>query len=131
MSTLTLIDTSIWVDFFRGVRASVTRVDALLASGDAAVCGPIFAEVLSGAGTRPRFDKLMRELEALDWLEPPEDLWRQVAASRFMLTRLGTQAAVVDLVIAHTASVRGARLLTRDRDFEAIARTVPLDLELI
>lgn len=129
--SLTLVDTSVWIDFFRGRPGAVKRVDQLLASAEAAICGPIYAEVLSGAGNRPRYEKLARELEALEWLEPPSQIWREIAASRFMLARLGAQAHVVDLYIAHTASAAGARLLTSDRDFEVIGRTVPLDLTVI
>ena len=52
-----LIDSSAWIDFFRGDSAAVARVDALLADGRAAICGPIFAEVVSGAQQRQLFDR--------------------------------------------------------------------------
>jgi predicted nucleic acid-binding protein len=42
----------------------------------------------------------------------------------------GTHAHLVDLLIALTASHAGHGLLTRDRNFTAIARAVPLDVEL-
>jgi predicted nucleic acid-binding protein len=53
-----------------------------------------------------------------------------MAAARFSLARHGTQAHLVDLVIALIASATGHTLLTRDRDFTGIARVVPLDVEL-
>jgi len=67
---------------------------------------------------------------ALTTLEPPPDLWDRVVAARFSLARHGTQAHLVDLVIALIASATGHTLLTRDRDFTGIARVVPLDVEL-
>jgi len=63
-------------------------------------------------------------------LVPPADVWERAAAARFGLARQGTQAHLVDLLIALSASHAGHALLTRDRDFTAIAQVVPLDVEL-
>ncbi|MBI3185234.1 MAG: PIN domain nuclease [Myxococcales bacterium] len=125
-----MVDTSAWVDFFRGEKKAISRLDPLLAGGGAAICGPIYSEVLSGAPTRVQFDRLASSLRGLDWLEPRQDVWQAIAESRFALARLGNQAKLVDLYIAQCALAHGSPLLTRDRDFEAIARAVPMDLEV-
>ncbi|MBI3768718.1 MAG: PIN domain-containing protein [Deltaproteobacteria bacterium] len=125
-----LVDTSVWIDFFRGDRQAVARLDPLLRDDRAAVSGPIVAEVTSGARTPGAFQQLRARLGALATLEPPPDLWDRVAAARFSLARQGTQAHLVDLLIALTASTAGHTLLTRDRDFSGIAQVVPLDVEL-
>ena len=127
---MTLVDTSAWIDFFRGEPKAVSRVDPALAQGEAAICGPIFSEVLSGVQTRARLDKLAGELRALEWVEAPGDIWLSVAQSRFSLARNGVQAHVVDLFIAHCALRDGCVLLTRAKDFAAIAQVVPIELEL-
>jgi predicted nucleic acid-binding protein len=125
-----LVDTSVWVDFFRGDKQALARLDPLLRDDRAAVAGPIVAEVTSGARTPGVFQQLRARLGALTMLEPPPDLWDRVAAARFSLARQGTQAHLVDLLIALTASAAGHTLLTRDRDLADIARVVPLDVEL-
>lgn len=125
-----LVDTSVWIDFFRGDRQAIARLDPLLRDDHAAVAGPIVAEVTSGARTPAVFQQLRARLGALTMLEPPVDVWDRVAAARFSLARQGTQAHLVDLVIALTASSAGHALLTRDRDFTGIAQVVPLDVEL-
>jgi predicted nucleic acid-binding protein len=125
-----LVDTSVWIDFFRGDTRAIARLDPLLRDDRAAVSGPIVAEVTSGVRTPGAFRQLRARLGALTTLEPPPDLWDQVAMARFSLARQGTQAHLVDLLIALTASTAGHTLLTRDRDFTAIARVVPLDVEL-
>jgi predicted nucleic acid-binding protein len=126
----TLVDTSAWIDFLRGERAAVKRVDPLLKEGAAALCGPVRAEVLSGARDRALFDRLRLLFEGLSYLETGEDAWRQVAELRFLLARQGIQAHLIDLLIAVTAVDGGAVLLTRDRDFEGIARVLPLELRV-
>lgn len=125
-----LVDTSAWIDFFRGNAAAVRRVDPLLASGDVAVMGAVFAEVVSGAQNRQNFDRLSVLLRSLDWIEPPASAWDRIAETRFTLARQGTQVHLVDLLIAATALHSGHTLLTRDRDFRAIARVLPVDVEL-
>jgi hypothetical protein len=125
-----LVDTSVWIDFFRGDTQAIVQLDPLLRDDRAAVSGPIVAEVTSGARTLGAFQQLRARLGALTTLEPPPDLWDQVAAARFSLARRGTQAHLVDLLIALTASAAGHTLLTRDRDFTGIAQVVPLDVEL-
>ena len=98
---------------------------------------PTFSRIASSMIPRSRVDavfcvvrQLRARLGALTTLEPPPDLWDQVATARFSLARQETQAHLVDLLIALTASTAGHTLLTRDRDFPAIARVVPLDVEL-
>jgi predicted nucleic acid-binding protein len=126
----TLVDTSAWIDFLRGESAAVKRVDPLLTEGAAALCGPVRAEVLSGARDRALFDRLSRLFDALTYLETDEDAWREVAELRFLLARQGVQAHLIDLLIAVTAVAQGAVLVTRDRDFERIARVLPVELHL-
>ncbi len=125
-----LVDSTVWIDFFRGDRQAIRRVDPLLADDRAAVSGPILAEVASGALTAPSFNQVRARLHALGVLADPPDLWDRVAEARFNLARQGLQAHLVDLSIAVTANVHGHALLTRDKDFIAIARIVPLDLDV-
>jgi predicted nucleic acid-binding protein len=129
--SLVLVDSSVWIDFFHGRSAAVARLDALLEGDRAATTEIIAAEVTSGARSRPAFDELTMHFAALPLLHPPPDLWRRVAEHRFVLARQGHHAHLVDLAIASTAASAGCPLLTRDRDFTAIARVVALELELV
>ena len=124
-----LVDSSVWVDFFRGGRDVVRRVDAALAKDRVAVCGPVVAEVLSGARTRADFVRVKDAFEGLTLLPDPVDSWPRVAEARFSLARRGTQASLVDVLIALTAADAGHALLTRDADFRRIASVIPVELE--
>jgi predicted nucleic acid-binding protein len=123
-----LVDSSAWIDFFRGETNARARVDALLSEDRAAIAGVVWAEVLSGTRDRPAYRKLERALSALRVLTEPPDIWNKVAEARFALARLGTQTAVTDLWISIVASESGHSLLTRDRDFERIRTVVPLEV---
>lgn len=91
----------------------------------------MLAEVLSGAPGWAEWRRLERLLGAREWLPLPLDVWRRAAEARFTLARRGTQAALADLLVALAAIEADAALLTRDRDFERIAGTSPLRVELV
>ncbi len=129
--TLCVVDTSVWIDFFRGEAGAVTRVDGLLAQGSVAFTGPIRAEVLSGARSRADYEHLRSLFDGLVAVPDPPALWERVAEYRFALARGGFQAEIVDLAIAVATFARGDRLLTRNRDFERIQTVVPIDLDLL
>jgi len=125
-----LVDSSVWIDFFRGRKEAVRRVDPLLEQNRAATIPILVAEVTSGARSRAVFDELREHFSALVMATQPDDLWERVAETRFTLARQGRQCHLVDLAIAHAAAYSGQLLLTRDRDFESIAAALGLDLDL-
>ncbi|HSB64852.1 MAG TPA: PIN domain-containing protein [Thermoanaerobaculia bacterium] len=126
-----LVDSSIWIDFFHGAPNVVRRLDAALEQDRVAVCGPIVAEVLSGTRTHADFARVKAAFEGLALLPDPVDAWPRVGEARFALARRGTQAALVDVLIALTAAEASHALLTRDSDFRRIATVVPVELEKI
>ena len=130
MLDLTLTDSSVWVDFFRGEPAALKRLDPLLAERVARVSGPIVAELLSGATNAARQNEIRMLFSDIAWLKPSEPIWLRVGETRFVLARQGQRSNILDVLIALTAFDCGAKLLTRDRDFERIAKVVPLDLEV-
>lgn len=128
--TVRLVDTSVWVAFFRGDPKAVEKLDRLLEQGDVATTGPVFAEVVSGARERRTYDRLRDLFQGLLWLSPPVSCWERVGELRFTLAKRGVQAHLVDLLIASTAAEHGCPLVTRDKDFQQIAVALPsLELE--
>jgi predicted nucleic acid-binding protein len=126
-----LVDSSVWIDFFRGEAHTVRRIDSALEQDRVAVCGPIVAEVLSGTRTHADFARVKAAFEGLTLLADPPDAWPRVGEARFALARRGTQAALIDVLIALTAAEASHALLTRDSDFRRIATVVPVELEKI
>lgn len=127
---VTLVDSSMWVAFFRGDAEAVRRLDPLLAQKQAVINGPIFVEVVSGATNRALQATIVEYFRAIPWLRPFEPAWERAAETRYTLARRGRTSSVLDVMIALSASDWGATLLTRDRDFVRIAEVLPLDLEL-
>lgn len=126
---LLVVDTSVWIHFFRNADSPETNaLDELLSAGLVAICSPIRTEVISGAPTKHEFQRLRKLFEALILLEPPEDIWIQIEEHRFNLARKGIQASLVDLWIALTVRFHHTALWTLDNDFYRLTPIIPLSL---
>jgi hypothetical protein len=125
-----LVDTSVWVEFFREPDSNWGRTVELLL-GEKRVCTTplVMVEVISGARTRSEFHRLKKDFEALPRLEPPADLWDQLLESRWQLKNRGISGvSIPDLIVAHTALAHQKTILTRDQDFQRMQRFLDFKL---
>ena len=123
-----LIDTSAWVDFFRGNGRLANAVDDALSTGEAALCGPTVTEIRRGLHADHR-KQVLALLTGCPVLEEPSDLWVEAGNLGYSLRRKGYSVKTLDLLIAVYAIVHDAELLTSDSDFRSIAKAgIPLRL---
>ncbi|MSP25895.1 MAG: PIN domain-containing protein [Myxococcales bacterium] len=126
---MVLVDTSAWIDFFRGSGSCAAPVDALLVSGEAALCGPIVTELRRGFGSPAERRRVMSLLDACHDLPEPARLWQEAGDLGYAIRRRGATVKSLDLLIATYALAAAVPLLTRDADFRIIrAAGIPLDL---
>jgi predicted nucleic acid-binding protein len=122
-----LVDSSVWIRFFRLSGSHEARVlDVLLSGGGVVTCAPVRAEVVAGAPTRREFERLRGLFAAVPMLDPPSDLWFRLEEHRFTLSRRGYHVPLIDLMIALIAHHHGAALWTLDEDFTHIAGVLPI-----
>jgi predicted nucleic acid-binding protein len=132
MSSLVLVDTSVWLRVLPprgGPSTLVERVRALLAADQVATMGMIRLELLSGARTEADYRSLSGMLMALHQLMVPEERWNDAAQLGFVLRRRGLSVPFADVLIAVVAVDAGATILHVDRHFDLIAGDVPLLVE--
>jgi predicted nucleic acid-binding protein len=124
---MTLIDTSAWIDFFRGRGKLVDAVDEAIAHGDAAICGPIETELRRGLINDKERRTVLPLLDGCQRLAQPERLWEEAGELGFGLRKRGVTPKTSDLLIATYALSHSVALLTGDRDFKAMQEAgVPL-----
>ena len=124
-----LVDTSAWVDFFRGKRGLADQVDQALQSGEAALCGPVLTELIRGLRTPAERAQVMDLLEGCQLLEQPDRLWEEAGALGAYLKRKGATVKTLDLLIATYALAHHAPILTADSDFALMKRAgLPVEL---
>jgi predicted nucleic acid-binding protein len=132
MGSLILADSSAWIEYLRATESDTDlQLDNLLRGGGrVATTDLVLLEVLAGAQTQERHDRWQNLLYACEYLRSSPPLDYEAGAAIFRACRRGgeTIRALSDCVIAAVAMRCKAAILTKDRDFEAIARHVELDL---
>jgi predicted nucleic acid-binding protein len=126
-----LIDTSIWIDFFRGVphpKAALLE-QWISTEEDLCICGIILTEVLQGIRSNVDYRNTLRHFEHLIFL-PLARAEFILAANLYRLARRKgvTLRNTTDCLIAACALSHRVPLLENDRDFRALAKISRLEL---
>lgn len=124
-----LVDTSAWIEFFRGSDPVAGSVDAVIESNDAALCGPVITELRRGFRSRAERARVLPLLDACYLLADPPSLWQDAGDLGFSLGRRGVTVKSLDLLIAAYALAHSVPLLTTDKGFSLFRKAgVPLVL---
>ena len=116
-----LVDSSVWVDYFRGTECVQTeRLHALLGAEPVAIGDLILTEVLQGMTSDRDFREARRLLTSLENVVLGGQAVAIQAAQNFRnLREKGvTVRKTIDCIIATRCIVDGMTLLHSDRDFE-------------
>ncbi|GAA4339411.1 PIN domain nuclease [Variovorax defluvii] len=117
-----LVDSSVWIDFFRGTATTpAEQLDRLLQSEPVAIGDLILAEVLRGFGNEREFNEARKLLVALDVVTLcGEAIAVEAAKNHRRLRALGvTVRKTIDTLIATWCIENDVMLLHNDRDFDA------------
>lgn len=116
-----LVDSSVWVDYFRGTDNPQTqKLDSLLGTEPLAIGDLILTEVLQGFGSDKDFNQAKKRLTSLVVVDlGGQDIAIRAAKNYRALRSLGvTVRKTIDTVIATRCIESGYALLHSDRDFE-------------
>ena len=124
-----LVDSSVWIDYFRGVQSSETdRLHALLGNEPIATGDLVLVEVLQGFGSAQEFNqgkKLLRSLPIIELVGG--DIAIQAANNFRTLRSLGiTVRKTIDTLIATSCIEKRLALLYSDRDFDPFVKHLGL-----
>ena len=126
---MTLVDSSVWIDYFRGtITPQTDQLDSLLGSELLATCDIILTEVLQGFERPNDFDtalNMMARFEVIDI--GGADIAVKAARNFRSLRQLGiTVRKTIDTLIATRCIESGYALLYSDRDFEPFVQHLGL-----
>lgn len=118
---MTLVDSSVWIEFFRGRDASVRRrLDQLLENDQVVLSAFVRLELLAGVRSTevPKMQRLLDALPALP-VDNSQFSWCEdrLKEGRARGVRFGT----LDLLIAAQASLSDCGLWSLDADFKRMA----------
>ncbi len=130
-----LVDSSVWIDFFRGTSTAASeKLDRLLDSERLYVGDLIATEVLQGFRSDGDFKAAKKTLESFTMIDIGGTDIAMRAAQNFRVLRARglTVRKTIDTLIATRCIQDGYRLLHSDRDFDHFAahlglKVVPAD----
>jgi len=119
--TMVLVDTTVWIDFFRGRSTpEVRELERLLKVGeDVCTCGVILTEVLQGIREDVDYRRTLARFDAFLFLAMNHQTFLAAADLYRSLRRRGvTIRKPVDCMIAAVSIEHDVALLHHDRDFD-------------
>lgn len=126
---MVLVDSSVWIDLLRGHESAQTRtLRQLIAKDEAALAPVIYQEILQGAASPERLDKLRATFRTLPFLLPRHAVESYAAAAELYVRcrQQGiTPRSPHDCLVARIAVEHGVALLHDDRDFESLSLAEP------
>lgn len=116
------VDTSVWIEFFRGRAGDiVSEVRRLLDDDRVVLAAPVRIELLAGA--RPAARKALREtLTALPTHRPESGDWDRIEDWAVEGGRAGFTFAIGDLVVGVLADREAGSVWSLDEDFARMAK---------
>jgi len=120
-----LIDTTIWVLYFKGEKELENKIKSLILEEKATTCEIITLEVLQGA-KKKEYSQLQADFAALPMLKLTNIIWEKSYKVGFKLRERKIDVPLANILIATVASHYHCLLLHRDKYFPLIKRVMNL-----
>jgi len=117
-----LVDTSIWVEFFKSESPIGKKLESLIIKNSVWTCGIVLFELLQGVKSEAEKTKILDALLNLGYVEMSKSLWQKSADISASLKKQGLNLPLSDIFIAVIAIEHNLRIFTLDKHFEQIPR---------
>ncbi len=115
-----LIDTSIWIEFFRSASRAGDELERLLREDTVWTCGIVAFELLQGVKSGREKSIIMDTLLNLEYIEMSWSHWQKAADMSIRIKENGLALPLSDLFIASIAVEHDLRVFTLDKHFKKI-----------
>ncbi len=123
-----LVDTSVWIEFFRKKEPYYSRVLKLIDEDRICCLGMVLAELIQGAKSSKEIKVLKDFTLVFSFLEESRQTWEKAGELSFSLRKSGQQVGLSDCYIAVAAHNEKAGILTMDNHFKAITKCLEIIL---
>lgn len=121
MNTGIIVDTCVWIEFFRKQESKLTlHLKSLLRERKVIMVGMIMAEILQGVKAPKEATLVKQNLEKLPYLEITRDIWEAAGEISASLRVTGITIPLSDLIIAGVALSGDHEIFTIDPHFEKV-----------
>lgn len=128
---MVIVDTSAWIEYFRGGLPRVTdKVDQCLRQDLVGIGDLVYCEVMQGIRSPRERTEVSSLLLSLPQFEMVGFIVAEKAASNYRLLRSKgvTVRKTIDVLIGTFCVERGLSLVHHDSDFDAMAKHIGLDI---
>ncbi len=121
MDTRIIVDTTIWIEFFRNPQSNhSSHLKDLLRQQRVVMVGMVLAEILQGIKAPKEAQLVLTGFTKLPYSEMTKDRWQQAGEISTSLRKKGTTLPLSDLIIASCALAEGCEVYTLDPHFKRI-----------
>ena len=119
-SSGTLVDTSVWIDFFRGAPSIKNSLEKLIARDEIFTAGPVPYELLQGVRLPEEKKQVKEALLSTNYLEIISNDWEEAALLSSTLRAQGITLPTTNILIGHLAKARNLEVISFDPHFDQI-----------
>ena len=120
MENRVLVDTTIWIEFFRQGATIGEPLEGLLMENGVWTCGIILFEILQGIKSEGEKSKILTLLAGLPYVEMTKALWQRAAVLSASFRKSGVSLPLSDILIATIAIENDLSVFTLDNHFAQI-----------
>lgn len=127
-----LIDTSLWVDFFRGKSEAIkNRIMDMVSNNRIYYNGIIIHELLTGARSKKQTEFIIDSFSGLKYLEMDREFFVQSSRIASQLRSSGITLPMTDIMKATHAKLNNLIIFAKDKHFEAMGQRIGFQYDII
>lgn len=124
-----LIDTSVWIEYFRDESSTVAdKVDQILSEDNVFVPKIVIAELMQGSKSEKELSVIRDFLDAFQIIDQKEDSWIKAGKLAYDLKKRGKTIHLLDCYIAVIAKEFNCKVFTLSRHFTEIQKILKISL---
>ncbi|MFQ6083214.1 MAG: PIN domain-containing protein [Candidatus Aminicenantia bacterium] len=124
-----LIDTSVWIDYFRNKSSNLSeKVDKILSEDEIYVPKIVIAELIQGAKSEREISIIEDFIDAFNIIDQKEDSWMKAGRLSYNLKKKGKTVYLTDCYIAVIAQEHNCQIFTLDEHFKEIQKVTDIHL---
>lgn len=115
-----LVDTSVWIEFFKANSSVSNNLELLLIEDSVEICGVVLFELLQGIKSESEKLKIKDILLNLPYVEINKNIWQKSAEISLNIKKKGYTIPFSDILIGTLAIENNFSVFTLDKHFELI-----------
>ncbi len=119
-SARVLVDTSVWIDFFRRKEPAYTNVVQLIDEDRICCAGIILSELMQGANSDKELNVLKDFIHVYEFINETPETWIKSGELSFRLRKRGKETPLSDCLISVLSLEADASIYTYDKHFKII-----------